>query len=420
MLHYDKDMERAMQFKKREVLQELENAKLRILKELSGVDKLTLTRLREILVKYDTLENTFAATADKYFLLYEELSDACKRSVGALTEGLDNLRVLSDAVNNRLSVENFHNNEGFMNEIARVCKTYNDKFSVLYYGNEKTAYDAECEAIDGKFQIDCSSFIHLLINGVTFENSRYNGNEENTVDAKFFNGVDGMNCRYANQMAEYLFTHGYTFVPNADFSNIEPGDILFFSFPDETGEFHDNAFMKIDHVAMFLTKYNENYYQTIQYHEEHKDFVLPVGDEYMNACVLVARVPFGNISNRRTENMIADPNKALTVDGDTTIGYYNLNTPFEVGAMYTCHVNGKIDTEGGYFTLMGAGTNGRVTLFSNYGDVWTGNEEEHKFTFICPEGFDNLSTLFVCIGGTDGNAKGSVTRCELRKGYYNI
>lgn len=56
MFRYDKDMERVMQAKKFEILKELEDCKLRILKELSGVDKVTLTRLRELLADYNNIE----------------------------------------------------------------------------------------------------------------------------------------------------------------------------------------------------------------------------------------------------------------------------------------------------------------------------------------------------------------------------
>lgn len=56
MFFYDKDMERVMQKKKREVLQELEREKNRIIKELSGVDKTTMTRLRQILADYNQIE----------------------------------------------------------------------------------------------------------------------------------------------------------------------------------------------------------------------------------------------------------------------------------------------------------------------------------------------------------------------------
>lgn len=56
MFVYDKDMERVMQAKKREILAELEKTKCRLLKELSGVDKVTLTRLREIIADYNRID----------------------------------------------------------------------------------------------------------------------------------------------------------------------------------------------------------------------------------------------------------------------------------------------------------------------------------------------------------------------------
>lgn len=56
MMYLDKDMERVMQKKKRDVINELEAYKIKVLTEMSGVDKLTLTRLRELLNKYDDIK----------------------------------------------------------------------------------------------------------------------------------------------------------------------------------------------------------------------------------------------------------------------------------------------------------------------------------------------------------------------------
>lgn len=417
MFWFDKDMERVMQAKKREIMRELEDAKLRILKELSGVDKLTLLRLREIITDYDRMTHDFEVNAGKYKTLFESLKAEVEYKVKILNKSVLEYDFLHNATVDRLSPQNFHNTAGFIGEIAKVLKSYNEHFDSLVYGNEFTAYDKTCKAVDGKYQIDCSSFISLLTRGVTFENSRYNGNTENIVNPMFYNGFDAMEIRYANQMAKHLYDRGYTFTPNEDFSNIEPGDILFFSFPDESGEFHDQAFMNIDHNAMFLCKNNNSFYQTIQYHAEHKDFILPVGDSYMNSCVLVARLPFDNVDNVSL-NLVAEPFKALSVEADSTIGFYDLVAPMEVGEMYTCHIRGKLNTENTYFMLQGTGTDGRVTLYSDIGDTWDGKEKEYKFTFVCPPGFDNLSALFCCIGGSAGSA--SVSRCELRKGFYKV
>lgn len=56
MFRYDKDMERVMQAKKREIVNELEELKLRIMNELSGVDKITLTKLRQIMDDYNHID----------------------------------------------------------------------------------------------------------------------------------------------------------------------------------------------------------------------------------------------------------------------------------------------------------------------------------------------------------------------------
>lgn len=56
MMYLDKDMERVMQKKKRDIINELEAYKNKILREMSGVDKLTLTRLRQIINDYNKIE----------------------------------------------------------------------------------------------------------------------------------------------------------------------------------------------------------------------------------------------------------------------------------------------------------------------------------------------------------------------------
>lgn len=55
MFLYDKDIERVMQAKKREVLHELEVAKKRILEELSEVDKVTLTRFYKMWSEFNEI-----------------------------------------------------------------------------------------------------------------------------------------------------------------------------------------------------------------------------------------------------------------------------------------------------------------------------------------------------------------------------
>lgn len=314
-------------------------------------------------------------------------------------------------------IANIHNSEGFIQKIVDVCKTYTDNFDKLVYGNIYTAYDETVKQVDGKWQLDCSSFQNLLIRGVTFENSRYAGNAENKEDAMFFNKFDPYEYRLANTMAKWLYDNGYTFKPAPDFSNIEPGDLVFYSWDDTTGEFHENAFMHIDHVAMFLQKKNDTVYQTIQYEEETPSFFFDVGNGYMSCAVLVARLPFPMVENTG-DNIACESDKAVSLNNSTKnqIYAYQLARPMKAGKIYTCCFKGEVKTEGAYFLLQSADYS---TLFSNSGEVWTGEEKEYKFSFICPDEMTDYSTIrLACAGGTSRTA--SAKNFCLYEGYKRV
>lgn len=312
-------------------------------------------------------------------------------------------------------IANIHNSDGFIQKIVDVCKTYTDNFDKLVYGNAYTAYDANTQQVDGKWQLDCSSFQNLLIRGVTFENSRYAGNEDNKEDPLFFNKFDPYEFRLANKMAQWLYNNGYTFAPKADYSNIEPGDLVFYSWPFITGEFHDNAFMNIDHVAMFLQKKNDAIYQTIQYEKYTPNFFHDVSEDYMSGAVLVARLPFPMVENPG-ENIIVDFDKtaALVDSSDFIVGEYNLAKPMIPGKMYTCCFKGKIETEDSYFLLRGYQS---ANLFTNYGEVWDGKEKEYKFSFICPEMGDYTKLYLSCSAGNGTTRTASAKNFCMYEGY---
>lgn len=315
-------------------------------------------------------------------------------------------------------LSHIHNSEGFIQKLVDVCKTYTDHFDELVYGNIHTAYDAKTEQVDGKWQLDCSSFQNLLIRGVTFENSRYAGNAENVEDPLFFNKFDPYEFRLANTMAKWLYDNGYTFQPAPDFSNIEAGDLVFFSWSDTTGEFHDNAFMHIDHVAMFLQKKNDTIYQTIQYEEYTPNFFYDVGEGYMSEAVLVARLPFPMVENTG-ENLVVNSYKEVSLQGSSgnELGVYNLVKPMIPGKMYTCCFKGKVDTSGAYFMLHSANYK---TLISNSGEVWSGKEKEYKFSFICPEGLTDYTMLrLMCAGGGSSRTAQASNLC-LYEGYKRV
>lgn len=335
----------------------------------------------------------------------------------------DNKNELGTKANSKTVVSNLRNTEGIINQILSVCKSYTDNFDKIVYGNTYTAWDKTVQKVDGKYELDCSSFINLLIHGVKFHNSRYNGKDDNYGSPLFFHGIDSYEYRLANQIAKFCVENGYAFEPNEDFSNIRAGDLVFYSWKGfETNpedytqaqiDYHNNAFMKIDHVAMYLDQKNDSIYQTIQFESYTPNFFYDVNFEYMSQAVLVARLPFANVENYDNKNMIVNGNKKQVCENSITVGKYYLNKQLEKGKMYSLSVNGRVDTENSYFIVQ---ANGK-TIHSDYGRNTTNGTVLFYFVYSQDEPATDIT---ICIGSTDtGNTQrnGHVNWCTLNEGY---
>lgn len=337
-----------------------------------------------------------------------------------------NKNELGTKANYKTVVSNLRNTEGIINQIVSVCKSYTDNFDKIVYGNTYTAWDKTVQTVNGKYELDCSSFINLLIHGVKFHNSRYNGKDDNYGSPLFFHGIDSYEYRLANQIAKFCVENGYAFEPNEDFSNIRAGDLVFYSWKGfETNpedytqaqiDFHNNAFMKIDHVAMYLDQKNDSIYQTIQFESYTPNFFYDVNHEYMSQAILVARLPFANVENYDNKNMIVNGNKKQVCENSITVGKYYLNKQLEKGKMYSLSVNGRIDTENSYFIVQ---ANGK-TIHSDYGRNITNGTVLFYFVYSQDEPATDIT---IYIGSTDtGNTQrnGHVNWCTLNEGYRII
>lgn len=111
MFRYDKDMERVMQAKKFEILKELEDCKLRILKELSGVDKATLTKLRSVIADYNNIDYLITTKINN-------IEMKVNSNVLTVTEGLERIEeIRTELLEELLKIENL---EGFEELNERV------------------------------------------------------------------------------------------------------------------------------------------------------------------------------------------------------------------------------------------------------------------------------------------------------------
>ena len=240
-------------------------------------------------------------------------------------------------------------------DIFRCAMTYTnnkDSFAFTSSGNG-TLFDADFSASSPK--IDCSSLMMAWIMGIPYEYSKYAGKD----NIKHYGyGIDlpanpyvsdRPNRYYTHELAHYFNDQGWCFKPNEDYSNIAPGDIIFVSFASGDGqsEFHDSAYMKIDHCllvlgykdATHLTCLHTSALYTLNFFDVP---ILPSNydststSNYNNAIKLVARLPF-----RRSCGIVQTPvvtdatEKTTTSTTNGLLATLTLSAPLKKNTPYT-------------------------------------------------------------------------------------
>ena len=246
-------------------------------------------------------------------------------------------------VNERISQPNnkYHNSKGAIEALINVGMTYEKNKANLVYGNGKTGIDRVTTQVNGKWEVDCSSFASMVLQGITFENSKYNGKEENIKNPLFFKDLDTDKYRYANQLAHFAAKNGYAFKPEKDFSNVEAGDVIFFSWDDfPTSDFRERGFMQVDHVGIFLNKRESTtkpLYDFLQYYEGNTSSAFYTSTQkYVDQAIMVARFPLANMESLNdNENMIVEGNKKRTKKDVGGFGGLKLTKSMEYGKYYT-------------------------------------------------------------------------------------
>ncbi len=243
--------------------------------------------------------------------------------------GFDNrLDSVDDRINEvENTVENFPNvikkistpikalsvDEELINAIVQVAHSYIDHnnnpleyghFGANWYGSDLTGT---------KKPIDCSGFIEMLMLGVPYEYSRYNPYVSDNKIGKagyFFDIYEGNQIAQMSnelaltyQKAKWADENGYGFYPNKDFSNIKPGDILFYSFAEHPEQ---DRFLEIDHCEMFIgysNRFGSKTFITLNASDGRNEYGV-CACSYRDAgfndkLVYCMRVPFGVASNNK-------------------------------------------------------------------------------------------------------------------------
>lgn len=143
----------------------------------------------------------------------------------------------------------------------------------LVYGSKNTLFSDSAEAIDGKFQIDCASFVDATLGGITYEHSRYvlGTNKENIYGAYVGDNYLKASTRPlgsrthslgAIKQAEWFAQQKRLFklpLETGDYRDavhkLRPGDVLFSGAATETGSNPYNPY-EIGHVQIVLAVFD--------------------------------------------------------------------------------------------------------------------------------------------------------------------
>ena len=145
------------------------------------------------------------------------------------------------------------NTDGAVTAVLNTALTYFNKEHLFKYGNGHTLFD-DGKRVDGKFEIDCSSFVQAALEGITYENSQYlnSKNYKKSFGMDFPSKWFTYSRMLAHDLAEYAYKNGWCFVPNEDYSNLKPGDVIFMR-----NGVQDYDWGKIGHVRL-ITNIEQN------------------------------------------------------------------------------------------------------------------------------------------------------------------
>jgi hypothetical protein len=184
----------------------------------------------------------------------------------------------------------------YADEMVAVAKSYFEKDNAYFNetGNRYFSYNSDYTCMSGNFgnaaaeglnKIDCSVFVGLVLRGIPFSKSPYSlpfseraKFDRNSIKANIGDYRWAVNpfewqtskakndtpdqydepeykIRTASQLAEWMTSLGCSFVFARDFSNVEPGDIIFYvSFASDTEYKWAHRYKHISHVAICATK----------------------------------------------------------------------------------------------------------------------------------------------------------------------
>jgi cell wall-associated NlpC family hydrolase len=297
----------------------------------------------------------YGAIHDGMGALYHVVNDGYSHTgYEVLSNGLYAVPMLGLSVSNLKPPTN-------IDKMIEVAESFQGCGHSFTYGHV-TAVDSAY--VPGTYVIDCSALAWLVMNGVTFENSKYSGATANTrtIGApEMYNPpfTGTMKIRSAYQMALYFAYNGLAYVPNSDRSNLRIGDFVFFSNNEYPSE--PDRYMEIDHVAIYLGRCESNnsgkeIFQVIGNNGDTNNpdistFFYYYTKSELNKIVLAAACPWENLSRISDGNIVVDSDTPIVSESEALLNEYNLNTPLKSYTAYTIDLETDAKLPMLYFTL---------------------------------------------------------------------
>lgn len=288
----------------------------------------------------------------------------------------------------------FMNTDGAITHALNVGGTYLGRRDIVY-GNDYTPFSDLKGTVNGQFELDCSSFIQAIFTGTTFENSAY-FNENNTYGTAFYPLLDPNRKRgrmLAHQIGKYCYDNGLSYIPKADWSNAQVGDLVFNSNSGEEGFWN-----QIGHLGI-ISRINQNGTITIlQCIEETPSPIIET--TYTTAqlngsrrAYLCGRIPLPDVENTT---------KLISRDNYSGVRAVNLlNSELQLNKQYTLFI--KANLSPGAYPIIRSGGSPSFNIYSFTGSVKRRPDKLYKANFFITskEYVSFMDILFSSSSGTD-------------------
>lgn len=168
-----------------------------------------------------------------------------------------------------------------IDEVLQVAESYLNHTEELIYSYAGMTFLSGAPLFDARYRdrgnIDCSTYIHLILQGIPYEASPYaTGKAEDAFRSRcswrelsFAEAIRAdAPLRRAFGLAEYYYLMGRSF---EDRKKLRPGDLVFYAAPPEAAPFYmaHGAFRAIAHVGI-VTEDTEYIYHSTGYPEKSR------------------------------------------------------------------------------------------------------------------------------------------------------